>query len=102
MGKEKTTVSACPCSRALKLIMCADCGVTFTGRLQVECKAHPRALFLQDVSACTSCKQSDLFKLMEFDLPAGMIVFGMSLLFIMSFTQGWRKHSRNSETEVVK
>ena len=57
-----------------------------------------RALFLQDVSACTSCKQSDLFKLMEFDLPAGMIVFGMSLLFIMSFTQGWRKHSRNSET----
>lgn len=70
--KEKITVSACPCSRALKLIMCADCGVTFTGRLQVECKAHPRALFLQDVSACTSCKQSDLFKLMEFDLPAGM------------------------------
>ena len=40
--KEKKTESACPCSRALKLIMCADCGVTFTGRLQVECKAHPR------------------------------------------------------------
>ena len=40
--KEKITVSACPCSRALKLIMCAECGVTFTGRLQVECKAHPR------------------------------------------------------------
>ena len=50
-----------------------------------------RALFLQDVSACTSCKQSDLFKLMEFDLPAGMIVSSVSLL-LMSFAQGWRKH----------
>ena len=29
---------------------------------------------MQDVSACTSCKQADVSKLMEFDLPAGMLV----------------------------
>ena len=33
-----------------------------------------RALFLQDVSSCTSCKQADVSKLMEFDLPAGNFV----------------------------
>jgi len=70
--KEKIVVKECPCLRPLRLIMCADCGVTFAGRLRAECSTHPRALFLQDVSACSSCKQADVSKLMEFDLPAGM------------------------------
>jgi|ERR1712192_76842 len=73
MVKEKVvTMKECPCLRPLRLIMCADCGVTFAGRVRAECSTHPRALFLQDVSACTSCKQADVSKLMEFDLPAGM------------------------------
>jgi len=72
MVKEKIVVKDCPCLRPLRLIMCADCGVTFAGRLRAECSTHPRALFLQDVSACSSCKQADVSKLMEFDLPAGM------------------------------
>jgi len=72
MVMEKVVVKDCPCLRPLRLIMCADCGVTFAGRVRVECPTHPRALFLQDVSSCTSCKQADISKLMEFDLPAGM------------------------------
>ena len=52
--------------------MCGRCGETFPGRLAAECPAHPRALFLQDVSACKSCKQADRAHLLEFDLPAGV------------------------------
>ena len=37
-------------------------------------KFFGRALFLQDVSSCTSCKQADVSKLMEFELPAGKFV----------------------------
>merc|ERR1712192_195452 len=70
--KAASAIKECPCLRPLRLIMCADCGVTFAGRVRAECSTHPRALFLQDVSACTSCKQADVSKLMEFDLPAGM------------------------------
>ena len=53
-----------------RLIMCSRCGETFPGRLRASCPAHPRALFLQDVSACRGCRQAD--RLLEFDLPAGM------------------------------
>ena len=40
--KEKVVVRDCPCLRPLRLIMCADCGVTFAGRVRAECSTHPR------------------------------------------------------------
>ena len=42
MVKEKVVVKECPCLRPLRLIMCADCGVTFAGRVRAECSTHPR------------------------------------------------------------
>ena len=42
MVMEKVVVKDCPCLRPLRLIMCADCGVTFAGRVRVECPTHPR------------------------------------------------------------
>ena len=31
-----------------------------------------RAVYLKDISACKSCKQTDLSELLEFDLPKAM------------------------------
>ena len=42
MAEEKVVVRDCPCLRPLRLIMCADCGVTFAGRVRAECSTHPR------------------------------------------------------------
>ena len=86
-------VAGCVCGRPLRLVMCALCGETFPARLRVECAIHPRlsststsidvhhpppdpslcrAVYLQDVSACKGCQQTDLSQLLEYDLPAGM------------------------------
>ena len=78
---------SCLCLRPLKLVMCSLCGETFPARLRMACDQHPRysattsitattplprAVYLQDVSACKGCRQTDLAKLVEFELPAGM------------------------------
>ena len=42
MVEEKVVVKDCPCLRPVRLIMCADCGVTFAGRVRAECSTHPR------------------------------------------------------------
>ena len=42
MAEEKVVVKDCPCLRPVRLIMCADCGVTFAGRVRAECSTHPR------------------------------------------------------------
>ena len=41
-SEEKAVVKDCPCLRPLRLIMCADCGITFAGRIRAQCAAHPR------------------------------------------------------------
>ena len=40
--KSVAVVKDCPCLRPLRLIMCADCGITFAGRIRAQCAAHPR------------------------------------------------------------
>ena len=42
VAKMKIVVKDCSCMRPVKLIMCTDCGVTFTGRVQTKCSTHPR------------------------------------------------------------
>ena len=63
----------CTCSRPLKLVMCELCGETFRGRVKRVCNRHPKALYLQDVGECRKCKQDNVMKLKEFDLPPGMM-----------------------------
>jgi len=65
-------VEDCVCLRPLKLVMCEVCGETFCGRVSLECRVHPRALYLQDLKECKGCKQSNKEALKEFDLPQGM------------------------------
>ena len=62
----------CVCERPLRLIMCGKCGATTTGRISLQCSIHPRAVFLQDIKNCTSCKLGGAEALKEFDLPAGL------------------------------
>ena len=62
----------CVCERPLRLIMCGKCGATTTGRLSLQCSIHPRAVFLQDIKNCSSCKLGGAEALKEFDLPAGL------------------------------
>jgi len=68
-------VQGCVCLRPLKLVMCEVCGETFCGRVSLECKVHPRALYLQDLKECKGCKQNNKEALKEFDLPQGMEKF---------------------------
>jgi len=65
-------VEGCVCLRPLKLVMCEVCGETFCGRVSLECRVHPRALYLQDLKECKGCKQNNKEALKEFDLPQGM------------------------------
>jgi len=65
-------VQGCVCLRPLKLVMCEVCGETFCGRVSLECRVHPRALYLQDLKECKGCKQNNKEALKEFDLPQGM------------------------------
>jgi len=65
----------CVCFRPLKLVMCEVCGETFCGRVSMECRVHPRALYLQDLKECKGCKQNNKEALKEFDLPQGMEKF---------------------------
>ena len=65
-------VENCVCFRPLKLVMCEVCGETFVGRVSLECRVHPRALYLQDVKECKGCKQNNKKALKEYDLPQGM------------------------------
>ena len=62
----------CVCFRPLKLVMCEVCGETFVGRVSLECRVHPRALYLQDLKECKGCKQNNKEALKEYDLPQGM------------------------------
>ena len=62
----------CVCERPLRLIMCGKCGATTTGRISIQCSIHPRAVFLQDLKNCTSCKLVGAEALKEFDLPSGL------------------------------
>ena len=64
--------SGCVCERPLRLIMCGKCGATTTGRISIQCSIHPRAVFLQDLKNCTSCKLVGAEALKEFDLPSGL------------------------------
>jgi len=65
-------VEDCVCLRPMKLVMCEVCGETFCGRVSLECRVHPRALYLQDLKECKGCKQNNKEALKEFDLPQGM------------------------------
>eukprot|EP00092_Neocalanus_flemingeri_P025392 GFUD01027529.1.p1 GENE.GFUD01027529.1~~GFUD01027529.1.p1 ORF type:complete len:183 (-),score=52.32 GFUD01027529.1:132-680(-) len=62
----------CLCMRPLKLIMCAECGMTFPARLKLSCPAHPHDIYLLDVEECKGCKQNRKEALLEYDLPEGM------------------------------
>jgi len=68
-------VEGCVCLRPMKLVMCEVCGETFCGRVSLDCRVHPRALYLQDLKECKGCKQSNKNALKEFDLPEGMEKF---------------------------
>ena len=63
---------SCICDRPLRLVMCSLCGGTYPGRVALQCKDHPRAVFLQDLKFCSSCKRGSVEKMKEFDLPDGM------------------------------
>ena len=60
------------CDRPIKLVLCKLCGNTTTGRIAAPCPAHPRRLFLQDLTKCPACENADLDNLKEFELPEGM------------------------------
>ena len=66
------SVVGCVCLRPLKLVFCEVCRETFCGRVRLECRVHPRALYLQDINECKGCKQNNKEALREFDLPQGM------------------------------
>ena len=71
LEQEKETGS-CPCDRPLCLVMCVLCKASSPGRVSLPCVQHPRAVFLQDLQCCSSCKQGDQTNLVEFEMPRGM------------------------------
>jgi len=60
----------CICYRPRRMILCG-CGYTFTGRIQKDCKVHPKSLHLMDVNTCPQCKIGNVFTLKEYHLPDG-------------------------------
>ena len=70
--RETDEAGSCPCDRPLCLVMCVLCKASSPGRVSLPCVQHPRAVFLQDLQRCSSCKQGDQTNLVEFEMPRGM------------------------------
>merc|ERR1712117_979107 len=72
MGKTSMDKSAggdleCVCFRPLKKIVCRICGKMIIGRVRRLCAAHPKHIWLLDVSACPRCQVNPMW-LQEHDL----------------------------------
>ena len=47
---------SCVCNRPKKVVLCSQCGATFSGRVTGQCVQHPAAIFLLDMTSCPQCK----------------------------------------------
>jgi len=80
-NKSSDVGNDCICERKVKLVLCSLCGESFTGRVRKKCQKHPHDLFLLDVDNCPQCKESNVFSLKEFELPAHQSLPVNSLIF---------------------
>ena len=44
------------CNRPKQVVLCSQCGSTFSGRVTGQCIQHPAAIFLLDMTSCPHCK----------------------------------------------